>query len=406
MRLETCIRKGLRLKSHRVREVREDAGRLVAEIEWIEGRLLTCGHCSRRTWRIHSRRPVREWRDLSIRDQPLVLRYAPARVNCVACGPRVECLPWAHKWQRITKALAWAIARLSRQLTWKDTAAHYGVDWKTVVAVVKRAVAWGLTHRLWKPLHAIGIDEVARAKGQRYLTLIYDLHRQRLVWVGENRDAATMTQFFQWLGRRRARSIQVVCCDMWAIYLKAVRQHLPHAQVVFDRFHVVQHLNRAVDEVRRDAWRKLSGMAKVAFKRTRWLWLKNPWNLKPPEQRRLSVLCGQTNQPIVRGYYLKEAFQRFWDYQSEGWARPYLHHWLWWASHSRLRPFVRFAQMIRAHLDGILAWTRLRVSNGALEGMNNKVKVVSHRAYGFRTIDHYIAAIWHGCGGLPFEPVP
>jgi transposase len=94
MRLETCIRKGLRLKSHRVREVREDAGRLVAEIEAIKGRTLTCGHCSRRTWRIHSRRPVREWRDLSIRDQPLVLRYAPARVHCVACGPRVESLPW------------------------------------------------------------------------------------------------------------------------------------------------------------------------------------------------------------------------------------------------------------------------------------------------------------------------
>ena len=93
MRLETCIRKGLRLKSHRVREVHEEPGRLVAEIERIEGRTLICGHCSRRTWRIHSRQPVREWRDLSIRDQPLVLRYAPARVNCPACGPRVEAMP-------------------------------------------------------------------------------------------------------------------------------------------------------------------------------------------------------------------------------------------------------------------------------------------------------------------------
>ena len=108
----------------------------------------------------------------------------------------------------------------------------------------------------------------------------------------------------------------------------------------------------------------------------------------------------------MRGYYLKEAFQRFWDYLSEGWARPYLHHWLWWASHSRLKPFVRFAQLIRAHLDGLLAWTRLRVSNGALEGMNNTVKVVSHRAYGVRTTDNYIAAIWHGCGQLPLELVP
>lgn len=405
MRLETCIRKSLRLKSHRIRQVREEPDRLVAEIEWIPGRTLMCSHCSRRTARIHARQAPREWRDLSVRDRPLVLRYAPARVRCPACGPRVEHLPWAHKWQRITKALAGVIARLSRQLSWKETAAHYGVDWKTVATVVQRAVAWGLKHRIWKPLHIIGIDEVSRAKGQRYLTLVYDLARGRLVWIGENRDAATMERFFEWLGKRRARSIWVVCCDMWAIYLDAIRLHLPKAQVVFDRFHIVQHLNRAVDEVRRQTWRALSGRAKTAFKRTRWLWLKNPWNLKRDEERRLSVLCRQTNQPIVRGYYLKEAFQRFWDYLYEGWARPYLKQWLWWASHSRLEPFVRFARMIREHLDGILAWTRLRVANGALEGMNNKVKVISHRAYGFRKTDHYITAIWHGCGDLPLEPV-
>jgi transposase len=224
------------------------------------------------------------------------------------------------------------------------------------------------------------------------------------VWIGENRDADTMTAFFQWLGPWRGRSIQVVCCDMWAPYLTAVRTHLPAAQVVFDRFHVVQHLNRAVDAVRRQTWRTLSGDAKTAFKRTRWLWLKNPWNLQPAERRRLSDLCRRTNQPIVRAYYLKDAFQGFWTYQREGWARPYLQYWLRWASRSRLDPFVRFARMIRVHLGGILAWTRLRVANGALEGMNNKVKVISHRAYGFRKTDTYITAIWHGCGDLPLPP--
>lgn len=404
MRLETCIRKGLRLKAHRVREVREEAGRLVAEIEWIRGRELTCGHCARRTRRVHSQRPPREWRDLSVRDQVLVLRYAPYRVRCPACGPRVEYVPWAHKWQRITRALARALAELSRRLSWQETATHYGVNWKTVATAVQRAVQWGLRHRRWKPLHFIGIDEVSRRKGHRYLTLVYDLARRCLVWIGENRDAATMQQFFAWLGRRRARAIQVVCCDMWAVYLDAIRTHLPQALVVFDRFHVVQHLNRAVDDVRRETWRQLRGADKVAFKQTRWLWLKNPWNLKPEERRRLSALC-RTNQPIVRAYYLKEAFQRFWDYRSEGWARPYLKQWVWWASHSRLVPFQRFARLIREHVDGVLAWTRLWISNGALEGMNNKVKVISHRAYGFRTTATYIAAIWHGCGDLPLEPV-
>jgi transposase len=400
MRLETCIRKGLRLKAHRVRDVVEDGGGLVAEIEWIESRPLTCGNCSRRTRKIHSRQKTREWRDLRVRDQALVLRYRPRRVRCPACGPRIEHLPWAYRWQRVTRALSLALAELSRKLTWKETAIYFGVDWKTVATAVKRAVEWGLKHRPWKPLHVIGIDEVSRRKGQRYLTLVYDLLRRRLVWIGEKREAATMDQFFAWLGLRRRRSIQVVCCDMWAVYVDAVRLHLPWATVVFDRFHVVQHLSRAVDEVRRQTWRQLRGIERLAFKRTRWLWLKNPWNLRPAERRRLSAVC-RLNQPIVRAYYLKEAFQRFWDYRREGWAFPYLDQWLWWASHSRLEPFKRFARMIREHIDGIKAWTRLRISNGALEGMNNKVKVVSHRAYGFRKTETYITAIWHCYGDLP-----
>jgi transposase len=400
MRLETCIRKGLRLKVHRVREVREEGDRLVAEIEWMGSRKLTYGNCSRRTRKIHSVRPVREWRDLRVRGQDLVLRYSPRRVRCPACGPRVEHIPWAHKWQRVTRGLSLVLAELSRKLSWRETAVHFGVDWKTVAAAVKRAVVWGLKHRVWKPLHVIGIDEVSRRKGHRYLTLVYDLVRRQLVWVGEGRDATTMEKFFAWLGPRRGRATQVVCCDMWAIYLDAVRKHLCRAIVVFDRFHVVQHLNRAIDDVRRQTWRQLRGEERAAFKKTRWLWLKNPWNLQSKERRRLSALC-QKNQPIVRAYYLKEAFQRFWDYCREGWARPYLKQWLWWASHSRLQPFVDFARMIRQHRDGILAWTRLHVSNGALEGLNNKVKAVSHRAYGFRNTDTFITAIWHSCGNLP-----
>jgi transposase len=295
-----------------------------------------------------------------------------------------------------------ALARLSRELSWKKTAIHYGVNWKTVAAAVKIAVDRGLKLRPWKPLRAIGIDEVSRSKGHRYLTLVYDLERSRLVWIGENRDAETMNRFFEWLGPRRARSIVIVCCDMWAIYLAAVRKRLPRAIAVFDRFHVVQHLNRAVDDVRRETWRLLKGEERTAFKRTRWLWLKNPWNLLREEKRRLSALC-RRNQPIVRAYYLKEAFQRFWDYKRPGWSEPYMKQWLWWASHSRLYPFKRFARMIREHLDGILAWTQLRVSNSALEGMNNKVKAVSHRAFGYRTTKTYITAIWHGCGDLPLE---
>lgn len=261
-------------------------------------------------------------------------------------------------------------------------------------------VLWGLQHRRWEPLHVIGIDEVSRRKGQQYLTIVYDLSRGRVVWVGRDRTTATMERFFTWLGPRRARAIRTVCCDMWSVYIDAVETHLPQAALVFDRFHVSQHLSRAVDEVRRQTWRQLQGAEKVEFKHTRFLWLKNPENLAPHEHTRLSALL-RLNRPIVTAYLLKEDLRRFWTYRYTAWAGAHLLKWLWRASHSRLEPFKKLARMLRAHLDGILVWSKLRVSNGALEGMNNKVKVISHRAYGYRTSWTYMANIYHCCAGLP-----
>jgi transposase len=402
MRIETIIRKAFRLKAHFVKDVVEKEDHtLEVVIDRFEHRGLCCGTCGRQVRHTHGKMPAqRRWRDLSVRDWRLVLVYRPWRVVCPRCGVRVEKIPWAAPHQRVTHDLARAVAELARRLSWKETAEYFHLNWKTVAGIIKLAVERGRAARPWKALHVIGIDEVSRRKGHLYLTLVYDLERRRLVWVGRDRDRETMEAFFAWLGPRKARSIRVVCCDMWEIYIEAVGQYLSQAQIVFDRFHVVKHLSLAVDQVRRAMWRALAEKEKSAFKRTRWLWLKNPWNLTRKQSRRLSALC-QRNMPIVRAYYLKEAFRKYWDYVSEGWARPYLQWWLWWASHSRLEPFKRFARMIRTHMEGILAWTRLHVSNGALEGMNNKVKAVSHRSYGFRKTDTYMTAIWHACGDLP-----
>jgi transposase len=330
----------------------------------------------------------------------MVLQYQPRRVNGPRCGVRVEQFPWAPPWARVTTALAHAVAALARLLSWQETARHYGLNWKTVASVVKRAVAYGLRQRRRKPLHVLGIDEVSRRKGHRYLTVVYDLERRVLLWVGEDRTEQTVTRFFTGLGRRRCSTIRVVCMDMWAPYRNAVQQHAPQAQVVFDRFHIVQHLNRAVDEVRRREMRRLSRTERTPFKRSRFLLLKNPWNLTPDQKERLSHLV-RLNAPIVRAYYLKEAFQLFWDYRQPGRAEQHLQKCMNSAMRSRLEPFQAFVRMLRDHLAGVLAWTRLRVSNGALEGMNNKIKLVSHRSFGFRSVANFTAAIYHCCARLP-----
>ena len=401
MLVETFLRKQLGLKAHTVTKVEETEKYMIVHIDRLGRRLLRCGVCRQRCRKVHSVRKTREWRDLSMRKLPLKLRYRPRRVLCPRCGLRVEDFPWAEPWARVTTALSKAVAILAREMSWQGTSRHYGLNWKSVATIVKRAVAYGLRHRKRPPVHIIGIDEVSRRKGQVYLTVVYDLRRRVLLWVGEDRTEEAVKKFFtEEMGRRRCHTLQVVCMDMWAPYANLVREHAVNAQILFDRFHIVKHLNEAVDGVRRELWRKLTSKEKVTVKGTRWLLLKNPWNLSPDQKERLSTLV-RWNTPLVRAWYLKEAFQLFWDYKQPWRAKQHLRKWINSAMRSKLEPFKKFAKMLRSHLDGILPWTEIRLSNGAVEGMNNKIKSISHRSFGFRTAENFIAAIYHCCARLP-----
>jgi transposase len=399
--IETFIRKQLHLKAHTVTKVEATDECMLVHIDRLGKRLLRCGVCRRRCLQVHDIRKERKWRDLSMRKLPLKLCYHPRRVECPRCGVRVEDFPWAEPWARVTTALSNAVAVLARELSWKGTACEYRLNWKSVATIVKRAVQYGLKHRKRPPVHAIGIDEVSRRKGQVYLTVVYDLERRVLLWVGDDRTEEAVRPFFtNEMGKRRCQTLQVVCMDMWAAYAKLVRDHAVNAQILFDRFHIVKHLNEAVDAARRDLWRQLTSKERVSFKGTRWLLLKNPWNLSSGQQDRLSTLV-RWNSPLVRAWYLKESFQLFWTYRQPWRAEQHLLKWMNSAMRSRLEPFKKFVSMLRSHLDGVVAWTKTRISNGAVEGMNNKIKSISHRSFGFRTAQNFIAAIYHCCARLP-----
>jgi transposase len=195
--------------------------------------------------------------------------------------------------------------------------------------------------------------------------VVYDLER-RVLWVGADRTKEAVRPFFiKEMGRRRCHTPQIICMDMWPPYAKLVQQHAPQAQILFNRFHIVKHLNEAVEEVRRSEMHRLSQKERVAFKRIRWLLLKNPWNLGNDEKERLSTLV-RWNTPMVRAYYLKEVFQLFWEYHQPNRAQDHLEKWMRSAMRSRLEPFKKFVRMLRNHLDGILAWTKCRISTGGI----------------------------------------
>ncbi len=232
MLVETFLRKQLALKAHTVTKVEETDRFMIVHIERLGRRLLRCGVCRQRCRKVHGVRKAREWRDLSMRKLPLKLRYRPRRVECPRCGLRVEDFPWADPWARVTTALSNAVARLARELSWQGTARQYGVNWKSVATIVKRAVEYGLRHRARPPVHVIGIDEVSRRKGQVYLTVVYDLERRVLLWVGDDRTEEAVKPFFtKEMGTRRCHTLRVICMDMWAAYANLVKEHAPQAMM-------------------------------------------------------------------------------------------------------------------------------------------------------------------------------
>lgn len=400
MLLESLVKATVELQGFRVVSVRGDTRGLVAEVAPDRRYAPRCGRCGERA-SYRDRRRARRFRHVPMWGIPVSLSYAPRRVSCGVCaGVHVEAMPWASGKQRSTRALMVTLAIWARALPWQQVAKLFGCAWGTVADAVEEAVAYGLAHRELEDLTHIGIDEISRKRGHVYVTNVYDLERKRLVWSGAGRSQETLEAFFDFLGPERTARLEGVCCDMWQPYIDIIKARAPKAVVVFDKFHIVRHLMEAVDQVRRDEVREKGAAHKRLVARTRYVWLKNPWNLTEKQATRLSELEG-LNLKINRAYLLKEAFREFWSYRQAGWAKRYLKSWFWWATHSRLTPMRDFAWLLRRHEEDILNYFRLPIDNGTVEGLNNKAKLVIHKAYGFRTAKNYIRNLYHCLGDLP-----
>ncbi len=336
----------------------------------------------------------------------VLLVYAMRRVNCPRCGVKVERVPWADGKHRLTWSYTWFLARWARRLSWAEVATIFSSSWPTVFRAVQAAVQWGRDHMVLEGITAIGVDEVLWKRGHKYLTLVYEIAqtRRRLLWVGKDREEASLEGFFDWLGDRR-RAIRHVCSDMWKPYLNVIGRRIGQAIHVLDRFHIVAKMNKAIDEVRAGEARRLQAAGyEPVLKHTRWCLLKRPENHTPRQKRRLAELLTY-NLRTVRAYLLKEDFDFFWKYTSPHWAGRFLDRWCSEVMRSRLEPMKKVACTLRNHRSLILNWFRARkeISAGAVEGLNNKVKVVTRRAYGFRVFHVARTALYHTLGNLP-EP--
>jgi transposase len=327
----------------------------------------------------------RRFRSLPIGSRATSLVLPIPRVECRACGlVRQVDVAFADPRRTYTKAFERYVRELSRRMTIRDVAAHLNVGWDLVKDIQKRDLWRRFAKPKLKHLRRIAIDEIAVAKGHRYMTLVMDLDSGAVVFVGDGKGADALRPFWRRLRPSGAR-IEAVAMDMSAAYRGAVSAHLKRAVIVFDHFHVIKLFNDKLSDLRRSLYHRAEVDGRKVLKGARWLLLKNPENLDPDrdEKTRLEEALA-LNKPLATAYYLKEDLRRFWEQPGKRFATAFLNDWLRRAEASGVRLLQQMARTLAAHRSGLLAYYDAMITSGPMEGTNNKIETMKRAAYGFR----------------------
>lgn len=303
---------------------------------------------------------------------------------------RVEYLDWLAKNPRYTEAFAMQIGELCHDMTNKAVAKLEHLHDSTVKDLDKLYIEKQLAKAGTPAPRKIGVDEIAIRKGHDYRVIVSDLERERPIWVGgRGRKEEDLDRFFQDIGKKKAHRIKLAAMDMWKPFHKSVKKNAPGARIVYDKFHIMRHLSDALDKVRRSEYHRLAGKERKFIKGQRYTLLSHKENLDMNGRVALRKLLS-ANKRLNAAYLLKESFGQLWDYNTEGWARRFFERWHESLKWQRLKPYEKFAEMVDRHWDGIASYCRPenKFSLGMVEGLNNKIKVLMRRAYGYRDEDY------------------
>jgi transposase len=397
----TMLGRLLRINSARITKCQFDHNSLIADVEPTT-KIPRCSGCGCRARKLYDSR-VRTWRHLDVAAMQLHLRYRLRRVNCARCGVVVEMVPWAETASPFTRSFEEMTAYLAQHAAKSVVVELMRVAWATVGAIIQRVVArHGLADRLDGLTH-IGIDELSYRKHHEYVTVVVDHRSGGIVWAAPGKNADTLRAFFAALGAERAAKLRNVTIDMSAAYIKAVKECAPQAIIVFDKFHVQRLAHDALDEVRRAEVREGSTLQRAALKRTRFTLQKNPWNLSALDEHKVAEVQ-RTNKRLYRAYLLKETLADILSKTNPAVALDKLAEWTSWASHSHLKPFVRAAGTVKAHVAGIVAYVATGMTNARTEGLNGKARAITKRSFGLHSASSLIAMLFLCCSGLKLSP--
>jgi transposase len=401
VRVTTAFNRMLGLPGAWVRDVAFGAEGMIVTVALRRKRPL-CSGCGAGGLKVKDQR-VKRWRHLDVGGSRCVIECRLRRLYCPGCGDLPEMVEWARAGARYTRDFDDLTAWLAQQMSQTQVTRLMRIGWETVGKILARVVAEKLPAGRLDGLAFIGVDEVSYGADHKFLTCVADHERGSIVWATEGRNSASLQAFFDGLSDEQKASIKAVSIDMSAGYEKAIRapEGLPHAQVCFDPFHVVKLGGEAVDKVRRDEYNQHGRSSTEAgkwIKGTRYSLLKDTAKQTAKQLLKLAEVV-TTNKRLYRAFLLCGELRYLYRLPAEE-AKERLDAWLAWASRSRLKPFVKLARTIRKHKAGVLAAIELGLSNGRLEALNSKVRLLSHRAYGFHSGNALIAMIYLCCGGI------
>lgn len=363
-----------------------------------------CPQCSKEL-PLYDHAEERTWRHL---DSCQFQTYLHARIPRVECGEhgvvQVK-VPWAEPRSRFTLLFERLAIDVLSQCDVSGATRILRISWDEAWGLMERAVKRGQERKAARVVRRIGVDEKAAAKGHRYLTLVCDLDKGTVEHVSEDRKQESLDGYYAGLSKKQLKGIEAVAMDMWEPYIQATLARVPDAaeKIVFDRFHVMGHVGKAVDTVRKQEHRALMESGDETLKGSKYLWLYSRENV--PDRRRNEFNALKRKElKVGRAWAIKEALRCLWDYvyPASGWK--FWKHWHFWATHSRLDPIRKAAETVRSHIANILTYYQHRVTNAMSEGLNSKIQKIKSMACGFRNIENFKTAIYFHCGGLDLYP--
>jgi transposase len=372
-------------------------GKLDIWVDFVRGARFSCPTCDATGCSVHDT-TNKEWRHLNFFQHECYLHARVPRVRCEDCGVHLVPVPWARPGSGFTLLFEAMVMTLAESLPMSDVSRTVTEFDTKLWRIVKTYVADARATQSYAAVERVGIDETARARGHAYVSVFVDLDTRRVLFATPGKDQSTISAFCEDLAAHggAASAITDVSMDMSPAFIAGVETALPQAEITFDRFHVMKLAGEAVDSVRRDEQKTVKEL-----KQSRYVWLKNPENLKPKERATFDNLSKQKLK-TVRAYNLRMSLRDFWDQTPED-AGRYLTRWYRWALRSRLAPMVRLARTIHRHWHGILRYATSKLNNGVVEGINSKIQLARTRARGYRSVRNYIAMIYLVAGKLEFD---